>query len=80
YGRRSKVLKKIGNRSFECIFSRSSKENRLSWRIYKVTSSILGGFWFGHRKTSPSWGEAPFLCLKNLEYQGLKLMQNAQIK
>ncbi|WP_206110442.1 hypothetical protein, partial [Paenibacillus aquistagni] len=41
-GRRSKVLKKIGNRSFECIFSRSSKENRLSWRIYKVTSSILG--------------------------------------
>ncbi|WP_220388587.1 hypothetical protein, partial [Paenibacillus aquistagni] len=42
YGRRSKVLKKIGNRSFECIFSRSSKENRLSWRIYKVTSSILG--------------------------------------
>ncbi|WP_206110451.1 hypothetical protein, partial [Paenibacillus aquistagni] len=37
------------------------------------------GFWFGHRKTSPSWGEVPFLCLKNLEYQGLKLMQNAQI-
>jgi hypothetical protein len=38
------------------------------------------GFWFGHRKTSPSWGEVPFLCLEILEYQGLRLMQNAHLK
>ncbi|MFD3768669.1 hypothetical protein, partial [Paenibacillus lactis] len=31
-----------------------------------------------HLKTSPNWGEVPFLCLKILVYQGLRLMQNAQ--
>ncbi|WP_415841581.1 hypothetical protein, partial [Paenibacillus lactis] len=40
----------------------------------------LGVFGFGHLKTSPNWGEVPFLCLKILVYQGLRLMQNAQIK
>jgi len=29
-------------------------------------------------KTSPSWGEVPFLCPKILTNQGLGLLQNAQ--
>jgi len=33
---------------------------------------------FGHLKTSPSWGEVPFLCPKILTNQGLGLLQNAQ--
>jgi len=32
---------------------------------------------FGHLKTSPSWGEVPFLCPKILTNQGLGLLQNA---
>ncbi|WP_083883262.1 peroxiredoxin family protein [Thermobacillus composti] len=32
---------------------------------------------FGHLKTSPSWGEVPFLCPKILTDQGLGLLQNA---
>ncbi|WP_212953036.1 hypothetical protein, partial [Paenibacillus cookii] len=44
------------------------------------TSSILEVFGFGHLKTSPSWGEVPFLCPKILTAQGLRLLQNAQIK
>ncbi|MFF3926578.1 hypothetical protein, partial [Paenibacillus lactis] len=32
-----------------------------------------------HLKTSPNWGEVPFLCLKILVYQGLRLMQNAHL-
>ncbi|MEC2344011.1 hypothetical protein P9H28_07905, partial [Paenibacillus barengoltzii] len=51
-----------------------------SWRIYKVTSSILEVFGFGHLKTSPSWGEVPFLCPKILTAQGLRLLQNAHLK
>ncbi|WP_415841577.1 hypothetical protein, partial [Paenibacillus lactis] len=39
----------------------------------------LGVFGFGHLKTSPNWGEVPFLCLKILVYQGLRLMQNAHV-
>jgi len=35
---------------------------------------------FGHLKTSPSWGEVPFLCPKILTNQGLGLLQNAQEK
>jgi hypothetical protein len=31
-------------------------------------------------KTSPSWGEVPFLCRKNLEAQGFRLMQKAHLK
>ncbi|WP_212953295.1 hypothetical protein, partial [Paenibacillus cookii] len=42
-------------------------------------SSILEVFGFGHLKTSPSWGEVPFLCPKILTAQGLRLLQNAQI-
>jgi len=34
---------------------------------------------FGHLKTSPSWGEVPFLCPKILTNQGLGLLQNARI-
>jgi len=34
---------------------------------------------FGHLKTSPSWGEVPFLCPKILTNQGLGLLQNAQV-
>jgi flagellar protein FlaG len=30
-------------------------------------------------KTSPSWGEVPFLCPKILTAQGLRLLQNAQV-
>ncbi|MCS7463059.1 hypothetical protein N0M98_23305 [Paenibacillus doosanensis] len=45
-----------------------------------MTSSILEVFGFGHLKTSPSWGEVPFLCPKILTAQGLRLLQNAQIK
>ncbi|WP_212953283.1 hypothetical protein, partial [Paenibacillus cookii] len=44
------------------------------------TSSILEVFGFGHLKTSPSWGEVPFLCPKILTAQGLRLLQNAQLK
>jgi hypothetical protein len=40
----------------------------------------LGVFWFGHLKTSPSWGEVLFLCRENLEAQRLRLMQKAQLK
>lgn len=42
-----------------------------------MTSSILEVFGFGHLKTSPSWGEVPFLCPKILTAQGLRLLQNA---
>lgn len=45
-----------------------------------MTSSILEVFGFGHLKTSPSWGEVPFLCPKILTAQGLRLLQNAQLK
>ncbi|MDF9844339.1 hypothetical protein M2105_005395 [Paenibacillus sp. PastF-1] len=38
YDLRSSVLKKSGIRSFDSIFLCSEKENRLSWRIYIVTS------------------------------------------
>ncbi|MDU2243570.1 MAG: hypothetical protein E7E23_23680, partial [Paenibacillus sp.] len=34
---------------------------------------------FGHLKTSPSWGEVPFLCPKILTAQGLRLLQNAHL-
>jgi len=44
-----------------------------------VTSSILEVFGFSHLKTSPSWGEVPFLCPKILTAQGLRLLQNAQL-
>ncbi|WP_415841576.1 hypothetical protein, partial [Paenibacillus lactis] len=43
------------------------------------TSSILEVFGFGHLKTSPSWGEVPFLCPKILTAQGLRLLQNAHL-
>lgn len=45
-----------------------------------MTSSILEVFGFGHLKTSPSWGEVPFLCPKILTAQGLRLLQNAQFE
>lgn len=45
-----------------------------------MTSSILEVFGFGHLKTSPSWGEVPFLCPKILTAQGLRLLQNAHLK
>jgi ribosomal protein S18 acetylase RimI-like enzyme len=32
---------------------------------------------FDHLKTSPRWGEVPFLCPKILTNQGLGLLQNA---
>ncbi|WP_212953033.1 hypothetical protein, partial [Paenibacillus cookii] len=41
--------------------------------------SILEVFGFGHLKTSPSWGEVPFLCPKILTAQGLRLLQNAHL-
>ncbi|MCM3473492.1 DUF4179 domain-containing protein [Brevibacillus borstelensis] len=45
-----------------------------------MTSSILEVFGFGHLKTSPSWGEVPFLCPKILTAHGLRLLQNAHGK
>ncbi|MFR9707923.1 DUF2326 domain-containing protein [Paenibacillus sp. MB22_1] len=44
-----------------------------------MTSSILEVFGFSHLKTSPSWGEVPFLCPKILTAQGLRLLQNAHL-